>query len=162
MIRTPSVDRTLVLLVGFPGSGKTSWARTQGLPIVSRTALRAVLFPQGAIDMRASDKEISRAERLMVAALFEVGHPRVILDNSNARAVHRLKWAELDYKLEYRFFNTDQEVCAGRYIDRPLIQAKVREVKVESIATDIKQHPGLVVLETDDGGMTWKEYSTSM
>ena len=64
------MSKTLILTVGLPRSGKTTWAKKTGLPIVNRDAIRIALHGQAYI--QDAEEMITAFEWYMVKALFEV------------------------------------------------------------------------------------------
>jgi|WetSurMetagenome_2_1015567.scaffolds.fasta_scaffold03042_10 predicted kinase len=76
-----SSGNQLILMVGLPRSGKSSWANQQGIPIVDLDAIR--LAKTGQRWWGPIEHEISATARTMVRALFVAGHKTVILDSCN-------------------------------------------------------------------------------
>jgi tRNA uridine 5-carbamoylmethylation protein Kti12 len=88
--------KTLILTVGLPRAGKSTWARAQGLPMVQATM------------------------HVMVRALFDAGHDAVILDQTNFLQGIRDEWYDEKWHRLFRVFDTTKEVCIERArVDRP-------------------------------------------
>lgn len=106
----------LVLTVGLPRSGKSTWAMKQGCPIVNRDAIREAYLG----DRRnfGDEKECSRLEMLMVHSLLLAGHDKVIVDATHLRTKYRNRWEkfakENDYKVIYKTFDTSMKECQRR------------------------------------------------
>lgn len=102
----------LILTVGLPRSGKTTWARKQGEPVVSPDAIR--LAVHGRRFYAPTEPFVWWVARLMVAALFEAGHHRVILDACNNRPARRAEWVSPRWKTEFVLFNVPAVECIRR------------------------------------------------
>lgn len=108
--------KSLVITVGLPRSGKTTWAKEQGYPIVNPDAVRLALhgkrFLQDAEDM------VWSMSKYMVKALFLAGHEVVIVDATNNTLKRRLVWYDLaktnGWKSYYKIITTSKEVCLAR------------------------------------------------
>jgi len=75
-----AADNVLIMTYGLPRSGKSTWARKQGVPIVCPDAIRFAKTGQrwwGPIE-----HEVWATARTMVRALFLAGHKTVILDST--------------------------------------------------------------------------------
>jgi predicted kinase len=102
----------LVLCVGLPRSGKSTWARAQGVPVVNPDSIRLALHGQ---------RYVARAEpivwataKLMVHALFLAGHDTVILDATCLSRARRAEWRSTEWSLGYKVFDTSHEECHRR------------------------------------------------
>jgi len=80
--------KKLIMTVGLPRSGKSTWARKQGHPIA----------------------------KYMVQSLFLAGHDTVILDATNTTAQRREEWDSTDWNVEYKLFETDMNIVLIGYI----------------------------------------------
>lgn len=111
--RTP----LLIVTVGLPYSGKTTWALATGLPIVNPDALRVALYGQRFIG--TTEPMIWTMAAYMVHSLFYVGHPIVILDATNIKHTKRRElWIEdarlTKYIVKFKVFPTTTDVCVSR------------------------------------------------
>jgi predicted kinase len=81
---------------GLPGSGKTTWAHSTGLPVVSRDKVRRWLRPHGDFPHGSPTHEdlVTLAHTAMVTALLEVGHS-VVCDDTNLVPEHVQVMAEV-------------------------------------------------------------------
>ena len=77
-------EGVLIMLMGLPRAGKSTWARATGYPIVDCDAIR--LTKTGQRWWGPIEHEIWATARTMVRALFMAGHPIVILDHNFASA----------------------------------------------------------------------------
>ena len=64
--------KTLILTVGLPRSGKSTWAAQTGWPIVNRDAIRLALHGQAYI--QDAEDMVTAIETYMVKALFGAGN----------------------------------------------------------------------------------------
>ena len=103
---------TLILAVGLPRSGKSTWARATGHPVVSPDAIRLALH--GHAFIASAEPVVWATAKLMVAALFGAGHGTVILDACNVTAKRRDEWISDGWNREYHFVATPKSVCIER------------------------------------------------
>lgn len=110
------IPKILFLTVGLPQSGKSTWARHQGHPIVNRDAIRKTIG--GTIRYFEEEKRVSELEEIMADSLFNAGHHTVTIDATHLKPTYRqrwFKWAEERGIRTYIFkFLTSLEVCQAR------------------------------------------------
>lgn len=104
--------RTLILTVGLPKSGKSSWARTTGFCIVSPDAIRLALH--GRAFEQLAEPFVWAHARLMVRALFVAGHETVILDACSVTRARRDEWRGSEWETVCQFIKTPYEECMRR------------------------------------------------
>lgn len=106
----------LIMTVGLPRSGKSTWAKYQGSPIVNPDSIRLALHGQPFIP--EAEGVVWETAYLMTKALFIAGHHTVIIDATNITAHLRDVWEKKfpDCEYVYRFFNADKETCIDRAI----------------------------------------------
>lgn len=102
----------LVLTVGFPYSGKSTWAREQGCPIVSPDAVRLAVHGQRYI--QEAEPYVWMLARHMVQALFLAGHDRVIVDATNNTKERREAWRSSKWRLAVQNFPAGADECKRR------------------------------------------------
>jgi len=102
----------LILTVGLPRSGKTTWARAQGHPIVNPDSIRLALHGQRFYG--PAEPMVWASAKLMVSALFGAGHETVILDATNVSAKRRDDWKS--YAPELQIFETSPATCIERAV----------------------------------------------
>lgn len=104
----------LILTVGLPRSGKTTWARQQDYPIVNPDSIRLALHGKPFIP--EAEGFVWVISYLMVRALFLAGHDVVIVDATNATSKRREEWYKRfsDCKIEEKIFDTSKEICIER------------------------------------------------
>lgn len=104
--------KKLIMTVGLPRSGKSTWARKQGKPIVCPDAIRLALHGHQFIPQ--AERHVWAMAHTMVEALFLAGHDEVILDATNVSQKRRDEWQSNQWECEYIFFDTPKEVCIER------------------------------------------------
>lgn len=82
----------LHLTIGLPQSGKSTWSKEQGYPIVNRDSIRFALG--GSIRYFSEEAKVSEIERIMVKALFKAGHMDVIVDATHLKQKYIDAWEE--------------------------------------------------------------------
>jgi len=106
------VKKLLVLTVGLPRSGKTTWARLQGVPIVSPDAIRLALH--GHRFEALAEPFVWAIAKVMVRALFRAGHYTVIVDACNNTRKRRDEWRSDEWALSFMRIETSTEECLRR------------------------------------------------
>jgi predicted kinase len=106
----------LIMLIGLPHSGKSTWAKQQGLPIVNPDAIRLALH--GQVFVPQTERLVWALAHYMVEALFLAGNRTVILDATNVTDKRRLEWMTARYpvtvEIERKIFDTSPEECVRR------------------------------------------------
>lgn len=102
---------TLILTVGLPRSGKSTWAKEQGCPIVNPDSIRLSLY--GCRYFAGGEKFVWAIARTMVEALFLAGHDKVIVDATNTTVKRRAEWKG-DWTLGVELFSASVFECIGR------------------------------------------------
>lgn len=107
--------KTLTMTVGLPRSGKSTWARGQGVPVVNPDSIRTVLH--GTAFRPEAEPMVWGIAKTMVRSLFEAGHERVILDATNITNRRRQEWSNGAWECEYVVFRTPAVTCVLRARD---------------------------------------------
>lgn len=102
----------LILCVGLPRSGKTTWARKQGHPIVNPDAIRLALH--GHPYLVLAEGFVWAIAKVMVRALFLADHEVVIVDATNITKKRRDDWKSDDWQLQVQVFRTKELDCIKR------------------------------------------------
>jgi predicted kinase len=107
-------DKILIMTVGLPRSGKSTWARQQnGIPIINPDSIRLAIHGKS-FDAKYEAK-VWETAHLMVKALFLAGHYRVILDATNIKLKDRKQWISNDYIIQQIHFDSvSKEECINR------------------------------------------------
>jgi predicted kinase len=113
----------LIVLVGLPGSGKSTWAKQQGVAVISSDRIRYLL----ADDERDQNihGDVFATLRYLLRRRFLLRRPLTIVDATNLSLRERrpyIKTAQLyDCQVEAVFFDTPVEVCKERNRSRERI-----------------------------------------
>lgn len=102
----------LILTVGLPRSGKSTWAKQQDLPIVSRDAIRLALHGQRFLS--EAEDMVRVITTYMVKSLFLAGCKTVIVDECHVTKELRNRWISPDWEINYKYFSTPKEECLRR------------------------------------------------
>jgi predicted kinase len=109
-------DKFLILTVGLPRSGKTTWARQQaqqyGRTIVNPDSIRLAIHGQRFV--QSAEGFVWATARAVVHALFLAGHTTVILDATNVTHKRRNEWLSPHWLTRYKHLDTPLEVCVER------------------------------------------------
>jgi predicted kinase len=107
---------TVVLTIGLPGSGKTSWFRRRAITPLSSDLLRMMLFDDIA-EQRYQDLVFSTLRYLLRARMI-ARMPWNYVDATNLSPRERRGWIkmaqEFGYEVHAVFFDVPIEVCAER------------------------------------------------
>jgi predicted kinase len=106
--------KTLIAMVGLPRSGKSTWAKKAGHPIVSPDAIRLALHGQ----RFAAEAEpfVWAIAKAMVRSLFLAGHAAVVLDACNNTRKRRDEWKSKDWELVFKVIDITADTCLNRAI----------------------------------------------
>jgi len=105
-------SNTLILTIGLPLSGKSTWATKQGHPVVNPDSIRLAIHGQPFIPQ--AEGLVWSIAKIMVRALFFCGHDTVILDATNLTEERRSEWRSSKWDLSYEIFHADEETCLAR------------------------------------------------
>lgn len=107
--------KKLILTVGLPRSGKSTWAKKTGFPVVNPDSIRLVLH--GETFIQSFEPAVWTLARQMVEALFVSGHNTVILDATNISRKNRDEWDDTKKWVTYiKWVKTTKKVCINRAI----------------------------------------------
>ncbi len=106
----------VVLAIGLPGSGKSSWFRRRGITPLSSDLLRTLLF-DSATEQRFQDLVFSSLRSLLRARLV-AAMPWNYVDATNLSPKERRGWVKMarDFRYDVHavFFDVPLEVCQER------------------------------------------------
>jgi predicted kinase len=107
---------TVVLAIGLPGSGKSSWFKRHNITPLSSDLLRALLFDDPA-EQRFQDLIFSNLRSMLKARLI-ARRPLNYVDATNLTSHDRHSWIKLakdyGYDVQAVFFDVPVEVCLER------------------------------------------------
>ena len=106
---------TLILTVGLPRSGKSTWARSTGLPMVNPDSIRLAIH--GKPYAPEHEERVWQSALLMVRSLFIAGHTKVVLDATNLLEFRRIEWYSPKWDTRLVVFKTPIDVCIQRAKD---------------------------------------------
>lgn len=106
------MDRTLIVLCGLPRSGKSTYARSLGHPIVNPDSIRLALH--GHRYVHEAERFVWAITDTMVRALFLAGHTHVVLDATNTTKKGRQNWLNQSWRTIFHLVGTRKEVCLER------------------------------------------------
>ncbi|HWR16273.1 MAG TPA: ATP-binding protein [Terriglobales bacterium] len=128
---------TVVLTIGLPGSGKTSWFRRRGITPLSSDLLRMMLFDDIA-EQRYQDLVFSTLRYLLRARMI-ARMPWNYVDATNLSPRERRGWIkmaqEFGYEVHAVFFDVPVEVCAerntrrGRIVPEDVMQRMAQKLR---------------------------------
>lgn len=105
-------QKNLILTVGLPRSGKSTWSRQTGVPMVNPDSIRLALHGQRYLALM--EPYVWAMARTMVRALFLSGHDTVILDATNLDSGKRQMWLSKEWTCFYKVVETSEEECLRR------------------------------------------------
>jgi predicted kinase len=128
----------VVLAIGLPGSGKSSWFKRHNITPLSSDLLRALLFDDPT-EQRFQDLIFSNLRSMLKARLI-ARRPMNYVDATNLSPHERSGWIKLakdyGYEVQAVFFDVPVEVCLARNQRR---ERKVPEDAMRRMAGKLKQ-----------------------
>jgi predicted kinase len=133
--RTPK--GVVVLAIGLPGSGKSSWFKRNNVVPLSSDMVRALLFDDPA-EQRFQDLVFANLRSMLKARLI-ARRPMNYVDATNLTPQERHNWIKLakdyGYEVQAVFFDVPLEVCIERHQRRDRV---VPEDVIRRMATKLK------------------------
>lgn len=129
--------KILILTIGLPRSGKSSWAQQQGIPMVNPDSIRLALHGERFIE--DIEPMVWCLAKYFVKSLFIAGHDTVILDATNLTKERRDFWESKDWICHAKCFNTPKLTCITRAINDhredliPIIEKMDQEKEIDII-----------------------------
>ena len=133
--RTPK--GVVVLAIGLPGSGKTTWFRRRGVTPLSSDLLRSILFDD-ITEQRYQGLVFSTLRSLLRARLI-ARMPWNYVDATNLSSHERRQWIKMTkgfgYEVHAVFFDVPLEVCLERNRRR---ERQIKEETIQRMAAKLK------------------------
>ncbi len=104
----------LIVTVGLPRSGKSTWTRKQPFPVVSPDAVRLTLHGQRF--WAGAEKMVWALVPMVVRVLFASGNPTVVLDATNVTRWERDQWQSDEWVTVFHHVDTPPAECCKRAI----------------------------------------------
>ena len=138
-VESPRLSKGVVVLaIGLPGSGKSSWFKRHNITPLSSDLLRALLFDDPT-EQRFQDLIFSNLRSMLKARLI-ARRPMNYVDATNLSPHERNGWIKLakdyGYEVQAVFFDVPVEVCLARNQRR---ERKVPEDAMRRMAGKLKQ-----------------------
>lgn len=114
-------EQRIILAIGLPGAGKSTWFERQGVTPLSSDALRLLLADD--VNDQSIHMEVFESLRYLLVKRLEIGRPATYVDATNLLTMHRAAYFELARQrgctVEALWFDVPFEVCAERNRGRP-------------------------------------------
>jgi predicted kinase len=137
----------LIMTMGLPGSGKSTWAAEQeGFKVVNKDNIRAALAQTGWVWSHKNEEDVLKERDQLIVEWLGSGHS-VISSDTNFGRKHKVRLSELartmGAEFEIKRFDVPLEVCIERDASRPVPVGEkvIRQMWTQFIANDPDKWP---------------------
>jgi predicted kinase len=116
----------ILLSIGLPGSGKSTWFAREGLQPLSSDALRLLLFDSE--EDQSNHRAVFATLRLLLRKRLELGRPVTCID-----ATHLSRWERKPYLQMAKLWDCDVEAI---YFDEPFEVCLQRNAQRERVVPE--------------------------
>jgi predicted kinase len=152
---------TVVLAIGLPGSGKSSWFKRHNIHPLSSDLLRELLFDD-AQEQRFQDLVFSNLRSMLKARLI-ARRPMNYVDATNLTPHDRQSWIKLakdyGYDVQGLFFDVPLDVCMerhqrrGRAVPEDVMRKMAGKLKAPTFDEGFSKITVVRVKQKDPGGL---------
>ena len=103
---------TLIIMVGLPRSGKSTWTKSQKPPIVNPDSIRLALHGEKYIQL--AEPFVWTITKVMVRTLFITGYSTVIVDGAHTTRKRRDFWKSDNWNCVFHRIYTKKDICIER------------------------------------------------
>jgi len=119
-------EKILICTVGLPRSGKSTWAKSQGWPMVSPDSIRLALH--GKQFYAEAEQHVWAIAHTMVRSLFNSGHKVVIQDSCAVTRERRQAWISSRWSTFFCPIDANVDSCLSRAEGNPGLISAIRRM----------------------------------
>lgn len=137
------MEQELILTVGLPRSGKTTWAKKQGCQVVNPDSIR--LAVHGNRFLMRPDHLVWAYSKVFVRSLFGYGYDKVILDATSITPERRAFWqpdSTDSYHVKMVWFAVSAKTCIERAGDDEELIEVIRGMSTSIVRPNSKEFEG--------------------